>query len=378
MQLVLIGVIYIFSYNFHYYLEYTGSQLSPYTEYQMPILYGIGAAINLLTLCGFVFFINDRLNKNLMKVSLFKKLQDVVPSSTLYYINFLLCLAIIGYLTTRGVNLFWASGDLYELYKFNLDSIGGIGVYFGIFFFYMLLYKPYKKSMFLIHLIFFSFLIFAISRGTRMLIVPPLVMYFLYFFENKFKWQWIIGLAGLGMFILTAIDRFKNGIGLFEDNTKGSDLIINNQAEILYGANGVIYLVYNNIVDVFSRLKLLLGLFLTSVLPPGIFHDSWKYPHFTSIYNASAGGGGLSTVGTYAMFSWAGPIILGAYIALIGNHLYSEAKRSIYPRIWFTMTLLMITRWFTYDLNVMFRLPFYTFIVFICYVSLTGKEEKKI
>ncbi|PRY53665.1 hypothetical protein B0I27_103135 [Arcticibacter pallidicorallinus] len=378
MQLLLVAVLYIFTYNFHYYLEFTGAQLSPYTEFQNAYYYGVGASVNLVVLVSFILFVNVMINSGAIKRGVFTSLKSKLSSNTLYLINTIVCALIICFLTTRGSNLFFAIGNLYELYRDNLDAIGGIGVYFSIFFFAMFVFKPEKTSSLPVHLIFFSFLLYALSRGTRMLIVPPLLMYFFYFFENRFSWKWIICFAALGMFVLTAIDRFKNGLGIFEDNTAGSNILINNQAEILYGANGTIFLIQNEVVPVLARLKLSFGLFFTSFIPPGLFDESWKYPHFTGIYNVSAGGGGLASIGIYAMLSWAGPALLGAYLALIGNYLYSSSRKSLYYCVWFTISLFMVTRWYTYDLNVLFRLPFYSIVVIVFYVLILKKSSTKL
>lgn len=377
-QVTLITLIFIFTYNFHYYLQYQGAQLSPYLEFQNSFYYGIGVAINLVLLTSFISFLDIDSIKNKEKLAVFSLIINRVSSEILYYVCFFCCLVIIAYLSTKGYNLFYSNGNLYELYKLNLDSIGGIAVYFCIFFFCMFVFKPSNLGALCIHIVFYMFLLFALSRGTRMLIVPPLLIYFFYFFENKISSIFLVGFAGFGMAILTAIDRFKNGINIFEDNTKGSDIIINNQAEILYGANGVIAIIHEGFVPIFQRVKLAYGLFLTGFIPPGMFNDSWKYPHFTSLYNASAGGGGLASIGFYAMFSWFGPILLGMYLAIMCNYTYSSKKRNIFVRLTFAMSFFMVTRWYAYDANVLIRLPFYTIIFFCICIFSIGKGAEKL
>ena len=56
--------------------------------------------------------------------------------------------------------------------------------YFYIFFFLLFIYRPSPIYNIVIGFILAWYLLFALSRGTRMLMVPPVLIFFFYFFEN--------------------------------------------------------------------------------------------------------------------------------------------------------------------------------------------------
>lgn len=132
---------------------------------------------------------------------------------------------VLYYLQRQGTNLLFAEGDLYDLYRENLESISGFAVYFYIFFFLLFIYRPSPIYNIVIGFILAWYLLFALSRGTRMLMVPPVLIFFFYFFENKFKSSWIIIFSTIGLLLLRIIDRFKNNLPLFGGKKNERDII---------------------------------------------------------------------------------------------------------------------------------------------------------
>ncbi|WP_069660394.1 oligosaccharide repeat unit polymerase [Arcticibacter eurypsychrophilus] len=375
-QLPLITIIFIFTYNIQYYYYYfEGAQFGPREQFQDPFYYENGILINLLQLFSFILCFRGGVNN---EINLFTKIKDINSSIKAYYFCFVVCLFVIIYLFTRGTNLLFSSGNLYELYVSNLDSIGGIAVYFYIFFFLMFIFKPkigYEKFL---HLIFLLYLFYGVSRGTRMLIVPPILIYFFYFFENRFNWKWIIGLSGFGLFILTIIDRFKNNISLFQNNTRGSNIIINNQSELLYVGNAISGVISTGSVDFIDRIKILLGLLITSIIPPSFLPGDYKFPHFLSLHGAETGGGGLAPFAFFVILGYLGPLVLGAFLALICNYIYSPLKGSFLSNLFCGACLLFFVRWYSYDINLMVRLPIYILISFFCIIFFVNKKNIKL
>lgn len=234
MQVPMLMFIFMFTYNFHYIYNWMGIQLSPYEQYQRMDYYNISAMLNLLLLAGIIFVV--KLNGNrLHERTTFSIIKNKESSVTWFWVCAFCCVAILYYLQKQGTNLLLAEGELYEIYKENLESISGIAVYFYVFFFLLFVYRPSAYYNFIITFILGWYLWFALSRGTRMLIVPPLLIFFFYYFENKFKSSWIIVFSMLGLFLLRMIDRFKNNLPLLGGSEDRGDILINNQSELLYG-----------------------------------------------------------------------------------------------------------------------------------------------
>lgn len=358
MQAAMLIFIFMFMYNFHYLYNWQGIQLSPYGQFQKMDYYNYSSMLSLLLFSGVI--LTMRLNGNsLRKRSIFSFLKNRECSVVWFWVCTCVCCVILFFLQRQGINLLFASGDLYSLYRDNLDSVSGLAVYFYIFFFLLFIYRPNPFYNVVIWIILIWYLWFALTRGMRMLMVPPVLMCFFYFFENKFRSIWIIVFSGLGVFLLSAINRFKNNLPLWGGENE-TDVLINNQAELLYGSNAAIGTVREMMIGVIDRLELFGGYIVSCLFPPSVLPDSLKFPHYLATLHLEFGGGGLIVSSFYVMLGVMGPMLLGMYLGWIINYVYERNNTNCYLSLFFVFSFILVTRWYSYDANLLFRLSFYT------------------
>ena len=361
MQAAMLIFIFMLTYNSHYLYNWQGIQLSPYEQFQKMDYYNISSMLSLLLFAGVLLVVKLNGNKE-RKRSTFSYLRDRENSKMWFWTCAVLCVLILLYLQRQGTNLLFAGGDLYSVYRDNLESVSGLAVYFYMFFFLLFIYRPNALYNMVIGAVLVWYLWFAFTRGMRMLMVPPMLMCFFYFFENKFRSVWIIVFAGLGVFLLSAINRFKNNLPLWGGEEK-SDILINNQSELLYGSNAVIGTVQEVLINVVDRLELFGGYIISCVLPPSVLPDSLKFPHYLSGLHIEFGGGGLIVSSFYVMLGALGPLLLGVYLGLMINYVYAKKAPNYYVVLFFVFSFFLVTRWYSYDANLLFRLSFYVLVL---------------
>ena len=361
MQAAMLIFIFILTYNIHYLYNWQGVQLSPYVQFQKMEYYGISSMLSLLLFAGVIIAMKLNGNKE-RKRSTFSYLKDKERSKLWFGVCCMVCVLILLYLQRQGTNLLLAGGDLYNVYRDILESISGLAVYFYIFFFLLFVYRPDALYNIAIGVILIWYLWFAMTRGMRMLMVPPMLICFFYFFENKFRSVWIVVFAALGVFLLSAINRFKNNLPIWGSAEK-SDILINNQSELLYGSNAVIGTVQEMMINFVDRMELFGGYVITCLLPPSVLPDSLKFPHYLSGLHVEFGGGGLIVSSFYVMLGVLGPVLLGVYLGYIINYVYEKKNPNYYLSLFFVLSFFLVTRWYSYDANLLFRLSFYTLFV---------------
>ncbi|WP_164720123.1 hypothetical protein, partial [Butyricimonas faecihominis] len=96
--------------------------------------YGISAMLNLLVFAGVILVVRLNGNKTRERTT-FSFLKEKEKSFVWFWVCVAVCILILYYLQRQGTNLLFAEGDLYDLYRENLESISGFAVYFYIFFF---------------------------------------------------------------------------------------------------------------------------------------------------------------------------------------------------------------------------------------------------
>ncbi|BEI56506.1 hypothetical protein GCM10007041_26790 [Butyricimonas faecihominis] len=376
MQVPMLMFIFMFTYNVHYLYNWAGIQLSPYEQFQSMEYYGISAMLNLLVFAGVILVVRLNGNKTRERTT-FSFLKEKEKSFVWFWVCVAVCILILYYLQRQGTNLLFAEGDLYDLYRENLESISGFAVYFYIFFFLLFIYRPSPIYNIVIGFILAWYLLFALSRGTRMLMVPPVLIFFFYFFENKFKSSWIIIFSTIGLFLLRIIDRFKNNLPLLGGNEERGDILINNQSELLYGGNAVIGSVREIFISVVDRIELLGGYLITCILPPSLVPENMKYPHYLGTIHVDFGGGGIIVFAFYVILGMIGPFLLGMYLGGTINYVYESRRPNYYVMLFFVLSFFMITRWYSYDPNLLFRLSFYMLFVFAVFKLITKASYGK-
>ena len=65
----------------------------------------------------------------------------------------------------------------------------------------------------------------------------------------------------------------------------------------------------------------------------------------------------------YVMLGVLGPVLLGVYLGYIINYVYEKKNPNYYLSLFFVLSFFLVTRWYSYDANLLFRLSFYTLFV---------------
>ena len=66
-----------------------------------------------------------------------------------------------------------------------------------------------------------------------------------------------------------------------------------------------------------------------------------------------------------------GPFLLGMYLGGTINYVYESRRPNYYVMLFFVLSFFMITRWYSYDPNLLFRLSFYMLFVFAVFKLIT-------
>lgn len=72
-----------------------------------------------------------------------------------------------------------------------------------------------------------------------------------------------------------------------------------------------------------------------------------------------------------------GPFLLGMYLGGTINYVYESRRPNYYVMLFFVLSFFMITRWYSYDPNLLFRLSFYMLFVFAVFKLITKASYGK-
>jgi len=235
-----------------------------------------------------------------------------------------------------------------------------------------------KIRLFIILVISGLFIIKDILLGGRIASLQLLILNFILIFENKFsnkQFKIIILIGFIVFFFFGAIrdnpDKYFSDFSqlLFDPYT-----ILSNQGEVFYSSTLLIALVNEDVIDVFYRLKSLIGNIISLFMPSRFVFEEADIIWIASRRLGGTGGGGLLTSYFYL---WLGPIgvfLIGNYISTIFNKLYYNTNK--YFKYYSILVLSTAPRWYAYKPLALFKLSLYVVIVLFIFFLVDNQMLK--
>lgn len=354
-----IFIIFIIQYLYCF-LEYfiLNKTLSVYVQYNnFKYIYSTAMLTFLFTAILFSFLESKREEKFVLL-----KKNNVI----LAIINF----SILIYFLLTGVN-----GEIGIYQKIKLSS----KIEYSLIPYILLNYVATKKQLKIINIVygFFAIYMFLIgSRITGIQIIFSILFYlrpsFLFpkFISQKkiryFKENVSLLLAFVGILLMKFIEKTRNIEGLLFEriNTllklSSKNIIINNEADVIYSGTAMLALVKIGILDISDSLKSWLGFIFNIFFIP--YYDFMaNLPVLVSKYT-KIGGGGL--ISSFLYYLGREPlVILGAYfIATLINRRY---KNNSLTQIYSAILIITVFRWYSYSLANLYKLSFYALVWYI-------------
>ena len=361
-QIFMIVIIYVGLY-FLYLIPhfYFGIQLSQYTLYNNNSNFEKVIFQFYLFYLGLLFNCTNLLNREK------KEMSDIIffdfkfeKRLILLILSFLLLL--ITY--SEGTNIYRAA-NYYQAYTENLKVIGA-SCLFGVIplFFLGFSYKNKKKRFFIIFPFVFLYCIFAITRGTRMVLVPYIMLLFILCFDLKFKSKYIVLLCIIGFIILLLLNMVKAKIEFKVSNLLGTgvECLISHHTDMDYICCSIFGLFEDNLISPELRFTTRIGTILESIIPPKFLPNNWKYPHAFASIIPNGGGCPMFVVLYISFFGYIGIFYLCYFLSKFAASLYSS--KSKVKKIFIITVLIFSSRWISYDFHVILRFPIFSLILY--------------
>lgn len=388
MQVVLVrklknvhGLLILTLYAFVYFLYfipyyYWGIQLSQYTKYQNVFMYNKLLVLFYLFYLGISLSAVNGMNKNKERIISYLNLDVDKKYKYFFLIFFLLCFFMV---LRTGDNVLLGNSP-YEMYMENMGKINVLPRLVIIFSLIIYLLKlPYSKLLLSFFLLVFVY--WCITRGTKILIPPLLMSYYLFYYDLKFKVKYIIFftlLIGVG---LVFVNSLKMGTAfqlsmLFSEGE--NDFLLSHHADNLYGSVVALSLIERHIISFWDRLICGIGLLLEMIIPPKFLPVEMKYPLNVSVHAfGEYGGGGLCITGAYLMWGYLGVFLFAYLLSEFVRKAYIF-KNSLYSFICI-IVLVFFSNWFSYDFHILLRFPFYGIVLYflLSHLKKNGKEKKE-
>ena len=366
VQVMTIIILYLSIY-FFYMLPYfyKNIRLSQYTLYNNQLNFQKVLLMFYIFYTGLLFPLKSIINPEKCK------LVDKINILSDIYIRFLLFCGVVFLLfiaLRQGQNIFKVN-NYYEAYRNNLQVMGGATLFSIIPIFILgCCYSKNKRKRFLVVFIFSAvFCLYAVSRGTRMVIVPYVMLIFILCFDRVFSNKIIIIITFTGFLVLLSLNLIKAGIKITPTNlfSEGnSEFIISHHADMDYIACSVFGLLEEERIPWGVRISSNIGTLLESFIPPKMLPETWKYPHVIASLLPNGGGCLFFVILYLSFFGYTGIFLFGCLLGFFINKCY-EKNTSLDIIIFIVMIFIFAIRWMSYDFHVILRLPVYTLIVVI-------------
>lgn len=373
-QGLLVFTLYIFIY-FLYFIPYyyLGMQLSQYTKYQNVFLYNKILVLFYLFYLGLSLAVVNGINEDKEKLVSCLKLEIKKRYKYLFLLLFV-CLFLIVLRSGENVLLDNLS---YEMYMENMEKINVLPrLVILLSLFIYILRLPYSKLIQSIFLVIFCY--WCITRGTKILIPPLLMAYYLLYYDLKFKVKYIIGFTLLIGGSLIFINSLKMGTAFQLSmlvSESDDDFILSHHADSLYGSVVTLSLIEKSVISFWDRIVCGIGLLLEMVVPPKFLPVEMKYPLNVNAYAMGEyGGGGLCITGAYLMWGYLGVFLFAYLLGVFVKKAYVY-KNSFYSFICLVV-LVFFSNWFSYDFHILLRFPFYGAILYFILLHLKKDETR--
>ena len=366
-QPVVIMLIYVFIYCCYLIPYYQRDlQLSQYSLYQDVSNYNMVLLQFYFFFLGMVVSADPRINSERSQV--IGDIEIKLPR-LLTGVMIVFELILIWLLFKQGQNIFY-SPSRYEAYRSNLEVVNSLPLFALVPVIFISVSIRKKRARFFVTTLLIGLLsLFAVTRGLRMVLVPYLYLYFVLFFDARFRTRTIIAFTFVGAFLILALNLFKGGAEMTPLNLFGEvagNILISHHADMLYTCAGVFGLLKEGMISFGDRIGLLMGFIDEMVVPPQFLPDKVKYPQIL-VSLLPNGGGGFFLSAIHLMFGgYLGILVFGSFLGMFLNYTY-DRHQQLLSMVWLVV-FCFSPRWMSYDFHTILRLPIFTVLFYFLLV----------
>jgi hypothetical protein len=347
--------------------NYLGLRVSAWVYYNTPEMIHKVIVLNGFFLYAFGNMLNSRTVALSMKLD-----RAVFKSHYLFWILFAVGVLMVQF-GIRGETIF-------ESGKYGEGQVQGstIHEYFVLVYFILLLVAPpqffYKL---LLGLLLLVFTLKTVLYGGRIVAMEIIVLYVYYnwVLDHKISKGLIYTFSLLAYYASNVFQDIRdNPLPLLrgdlavyfnpiktEDSFRKTEYIMNNQGDVLQSSARFIGLMEDGFITLYQRIAGFVYMLLSVVFPSSMAPD---YSNLSGYRRdlAGAGGGGLIGAYFYIWMSYAGPFIIGGFLAYFINKGFRSSH--IGYKVYAVILLVMFPRWYAYNPLHIFKFCFLTVVVY--------------
>lgn len=250
--------------------------------------------------------------------------------------------------------------------------------YFILVYFVLLMVAPKTKltgvALFLVLIIFIAKTILYGGR-IEALQIFVLYIYYRWIFDRKENRVLVYGFALFGYYVSSVFTKIRdNSLPLLRGDymhylnpTRSADAVkrdymMNNEGDVLQSSARFLGFIHDGILDAGTRILSFFYMLLSVFIPSSLMPDYANLGQYRKDL-AGSGGGGLVAVYFYTWLGYAGPFLIGAFLAYFINKGYSS--RQLGFKIYAAILLVMFPRWYAYTPLLIFKFCFLTVVVYL-------------
>lgn len=344
--------------------------ITPHSEFQVSQYMDSTLLVHGAFIFAVYFFSNLNSPKKLMVLS--GNLPSRKDTAVFFFLASIM-VAIIFSMLLGSVNIYSIdAGQAWDAYNDNISASSGAPEYFLVFFITAFIFAKNSRLKLILTIIFCAFVYSGFTRGMRVSLLMPILLYFALFLDGKFRTRYILLMALVGMALVQAAGFLRDGkrgaVELF--SLFSGTALLTNQGEVFYTTNIIVSALIDGVCGMKDRLFSLFAALLQTVLPPRIGLGSIGKPalYVWDLTGRSAGGGGLISGFFYFWLDYFGVVFIAFFIAMLTNKAIKKPTPilSIYIICLYSFS----PRWLAYDpVNFIFRLPLYVICLYLLMIQ---------
>ncbi|TWJ26354.1 hypothetical protein [Geobacter argillaceus] len=278
-------------------------------------------------------------------------------------------LAIIVSMQIGSVNIYSIdAAQAWDAYNDNISASSGAPEYFLVFFVTAFIFAKSYRLKLILTIIFCIFIYSGFTRGMRVSLLMPILLYFALFLDGKFRTRYIFIMAIVGMVLVQAAGFLRDGkraaMELF--SLFSGTALLTNQGEVFYTTNIIVSALIDGVCGMKERMFSLFAALLQTILPPRIGLGSIGKPalYVWDLTGREAGGGGLISGFFYFWLDYFGVVLIAFFIAILTNKVINKPTSLL--SLYIICLYSFYPRWLAYDpVNFMFRMPLYAICLYL-------------
>lgn len=257
--------------------------------------------------------------------------------------------------------------------------------YFYVFFLLCILFSNNSKAKRIIVIALVAlYCTRALLFGARVELLQIAILFYVVYLQKRYKGiKLFLGLA-IGYLFMLVLGNFR--VGLSFDVTSLVELfgyspsrhvIVTNETEVFYTSTVIIQAIKTGFVDAGYRVVAALYWFVRLLIPSSLIDSKYLVITYLQKNFSACGGGGFFSAYLYFNFGIIGVLLSGMVIARFINKVNGRTKKglSVYWKIFLTLFITMIPRWYAYSSESFIKIPLYGVLVFWFFTTLRRNRK---